>query len=727
MMRLIKKKQKKINGIKLNIDQCVVYEQYIVIRGWAFSSQKEVKISLLDSNRSIIPNTHLINEERPDVLAQYNKGDITSSPGFVILYENNHAENILPELMFETSDEKVCVPLHNKGGIEHILTNNIDFINKHIKINKKASETSRYNKNLKNEINCFIEYSCLYNNRYLFLRGWAITENSTCDIFLVHGEERIHALRKNSFHRGDLSPYQNKFGYTAVFDILDRDANALISEICYQSRKTELPINIQKIEFQDAFKLLIDDDNHKYDRSEAHMFLMTNLEHSYINDLYNHESSRARNGFNLAIDYAFTFKKGCFITGWIDNELNNISGLYITNGIVISENLIKKIYRIPRPDVNVALQHLSKNYKAGFYCYTEIAHDITPIKLIALDKNGDIITHKLPTNKPLVNAIDATKALMGFVDIYSPSIDELFSNHIKPALNNIWSEDLTLPSEHDVIQKQYGNKVKDPVCSIIIPLYGRYDFVLHQISQFVSDPDFSKIEILYVNDDPRIQTALDKYCIDISELFPISFKVISYGRNLGFSGANNIGVRYASSEVLLLLNSDVIPTSPGWIGRIQTIFDSCENLGVLGVKLIYEDHTIQHHGMTFNKIPELPSIWLNQHPYKGYPEWMVDTVGLSPAITITGACLFISKDTYNFVGGFDNRYILGDFEDSDLCLKLYEAGYQNYFLGSEKLYHLERQSQSLVDSGDWKFKLTIFNGWQHAQRWDQLISNITSN
>ena len=59
-------------------------------------------------------------------------------------------------------------------------------------------------------------------------------------------------------------------------------------------------------------------------------------------------------------------------------------------------------------------------------------------------------------------------------------------------------------------------------------------------------------------------------------------------------------------------------------------------------------------------------------------------------------------------------------------MKALDAGYKNYLLGSEKLYHLERQSQNLFDDNDWKFKLTIFNGWQHTTKWNSVIKQIHS-
>jgi hypothetical protein len=45
-------------------------------------------------------------------------------------------------------------------------------------------------------------------------------------------------------------------------------------------------------------------------------------------------------------------------------------------------------------------------------------------------------------------------------------------------------------------------------------------------------------------------------------------------------------------------------------------------------------------------------------------------------------------------------------------------------MGSVKLYHLERQSQSLVEPGDWKFKLTLYNGWQHTECWNNMLEKI---
>lgn len=81
-------------------------------------------------------------------------------------------------------------------------------------------------------------------------------------------------------------------------------------------------------------------------------------------------------------------------------------------------------------------------------------------------------------------------------------------------------------------------------------------------------------------------------------------------------------------------------------------------------------------------------------------------------------------EQYRQLGGFDELYVIGDFEDSDLCLKFIDKGLGIYITTDVVLYHLERLSQDLVDSGNWKFKLTLANGVYQSMKWNTLISEV---
>ena len=95
-----------------------------------------------------------------------------------------------------------------------------------------------------------------------------------------------------------------------------------------------------------------------------------------------------------------------------------------------------------------------------------------------------------------------------------------------------------------------------------------------------------------------------------------------------------------------------------------------------------------------------------------------------PLPITTGACMFMDKSLYQEIGGFDPLYVLGDFEDSDLCLKVIDKGLKIYCSSTVRLYHLERLSQNLVDQGDWKFKLTLVNGVHQMNKWSALLEEI---
>ena len=60
---------------------------------------------------------------------------------------------------------------------------------------------------------------------------------------------------------------------------------------------------------------------------------------------------------------------------------------------------------------------------------------------------------------------------------------------------------------------------------------------------------------------------------------------------------------------------------------------------------------------------------------------------------VTGACALMRREVYDSVGGLDEKFLIGDFEDSDLCLKVREKGLEIACLPLPvTLIHLERQS-----------------------------------
>ena len=155
-------------------------------------------------------------------------------------------------------------------------------------------------------------------------------------------------------------------------------------------------------------------------------------------------------------------------------------------------------------------------------------------------------------------------------------------------------------------------------------------------------------EILYVIDDPRIREQVRSASQTYEKIFRIPFSVLYLEKNLGFAGANNAGVKVASGENILLMNSDVMPSESGWLEKFLSTSRGDLANSLIGSRLLYEDDSIQHDGMAFYQSPFVDNLWTNLHPGKGMPTILVN--GSPDSLTVdqelidveavTGACIF---------------------------------------------------------------------------------------
>jgi GT2 family glycosyltransferase len=125
--------------------------------------------------------------------------------------------------------------------------------------------------------------------------------------------------------------------------------------------------------------------------------------------------------------------------------------------------------------------------------------------------------------------------------------------------------------------------------------------------------------------------------------------------------------------------------------------------------------------MYFEKLAEYGNWYFCQHHDKGLRRSGGTELQYFPAIT--GACMVLRRETALQLGGFDETYIIGDFEDSDMCLKLHGRGLNCAVDPTVQLYHLERKSQ-LGSAITWRANLTAYNAWQHHRRWAATITAL---
>lgn len=293
-----------------------------------------------------------------------------------------------------------------------------------------------------------------------------------------------------------------------------------------------------------------------------------------------------------------------------------------------------------------------------------------------------------------------------------------------PIVDTLLRYEQQLQKELPVKVRQLGSPPTTPVVSLIIPLYGRLDFIESQLVEFSKDAWLIEhAEIIYVLDDPKLYERLLAMAENLHRLYRIPFKWLWGGVNRGFSGANNLGADHAAGDYLLFLNSDVFPQAPGWIEPLLDVLKANPKVGAVGPRLVFANGAIQHASMSFLRREEL-GIWVNHHPYMGLDPALDPAKSLTIVPAVTGACMVMRRSDFDRVGGWDTGYLIGDFEDSDLCLKLHSTGFEIAYLPTVQLTHLERQSFKLMGQNEFRFKVVIYNGLRHQSRWQHLIEKL---
>jgi len=164
--------------------------------------------------------------------------------------------------------------------------------------------------------------------------------------------------------------------------------------------------------------------------------------------------------------------------------------------------------------------------------------------------------------------------------------------------------------------------------------------------------------------------------------------------NRGFAANVNraLAVTRPDRDVVLL-NSD-IEARPGWLACLQYAASQEEDIGIVGARLLYPDGRIQFAGTVRNLgAPE----WFD-HRYRFKPEDWGPAGLASPALAVTGACMYVRREVIDRVGVLDERYPMA-YEDVDWCLRTWQAGFRVLYFPAASLYHHESVTRG-IDVGE---------------------------
>ncbi len=236
--------------------------------------------------------------------------------------------------------------------------------------------------------------------------------------------------------------------------------------------------------------------------------------------------------------------------------------------------------------------------------------------------------------------------------------------------------------------------VDDPKVSIVIPSKDNYNVLKQCFESMAVLTAYDNYEIILVdngsNDENRkLYEELSKEYNAVYEYRPMEFN---------FSAMCNIGAQLATGDYLLFLNDDIEIKGEEWLTRLLGQAQ-VSHTGAVGARLIYpKDNLIQHCGVL--NLPIGPG-----HAFHGIIDNMIlyggrNIVDYDFSI-VTGACLMISKDKFNEVGGFEEKLPVA-YNDVELCFKLLEKGYYNVLRNDVRMIHHESVSRGYDEKSEEK-------------------------
>ena len=161
--------------------------------------------------------------------------------------------------------------------------------------------------------------------------------------------------------------------------------------------------------------------------------------------------------------------------------------------------------------------------------------------------------------------------------------------------------------------------------------------------------------------------------------------------NAGFGAANNLALKQAAGEFLLLLNTDAF-AAPGAVAALVDYLKSHPNAGIAGPRLLNADGSVQR---SCYRYPSPGRAWLEnlglsgllaRHSVLGdYSAWAHDR---EQAVEwVIGACLLVRREAYRQAGGFDEAFFMYQ-EETDWQKRVRDAGWEIAFTPSAVVTHL---------------------------------------
>ena len=234
-----------------------------------------------------------------------------------------------------------------------------------------------------------------------------------------------------------------------------------------------------------------------------------------------------------------------------------------------------------------------------------------------------------------------------------------------PSSTELWNMDWFRPSQI----------TKPPLTSIIILTFNQIEYTKACLASIV-DHTQAPYEIILVDNGSTDGTRA--FLVDYAKTHA-QCAVILNDENRGFAGGNNQGIEKAQGDYILLLNNDVLVTQ-GWLARLIAHMETYPDIGMLGpMSNSVSGPQLVEQVPYGNDMEKMQAFAIDfAHAHAGQTQ---------DVLRLVGYCLLLKREVVDLIGGLDENYGSGNFEDDDLCLRSAIAGFRHVIARDVFVHH----------------------------------------
>ena len=226
-----------------------------------------------------------------------------------------------------------------------------------------------------------------------------------------------------------------------------------------------------------------------------------------------------------------------------------------------------------------------------------------------------------------------------------------------------------------------------PKVSILIPNYEHLKDLRTCLDSIFEKTSWPNYEIVIVENNSRSKKLFAYY--DKLTREHANVRVVTWEGKFNYSAVNNFGARFCSGEYLLLLNNDTAVITPDWIEEML-MFAQRPDVGAVGCMLVYPNKTVQHAGVILGLGGVAGHAF--HHTLRAHLGYMGRLLYAQDLSAVTAACMLMRREVWDRVKGLDEGYAVA-FNDTDLCMRIRQAGWLIVWTPFAELIHAESKSR----------------------------------